>query len=127
MFHSEFQLVPLLSEIGQLMMRHEGGRSKLESLLPTLDSRRQRTIDILECLLRRDSRRRVAARAHPVEHAASFDLHPGLMTEKRELQRDVKIGRIEPHSFGKLIAGGVIFTNLKVGISEVIADGGGRW
>ena len=126
MLRGQFQLIPLLGQSGQFMVRREICRPQLDRLRPALDPRRQRTVDILEGLLRGNPRCRVAGFADSVENAAGLGLHPGLMTQKRELQGDVEIGWSDPHRGGKLIARRLVLPYFQVGVGQVLTNRGSR-
>ena len=69
----------------------------------------------------------LAGLANAVEYASRCCLELGLIAEESVLERDMEIGRIDPHRNGKLIAGGLGFTHLQVGICQVLADGRPGW
>ena len=123
MLRSQFQLIALFGQPSQLVVRREILRRQVERLRPTLNPRRQRTVDILKGLLRSGPRHRIAGDADAVEHAPRLRLHVGLVTQKRELQRRLEIGRIDPHRRGKLVPRRLVLPHLQVAVSQVFANG----
>src|SRR6478735_3773581 len=95
------------------MMGAEIAGAQFERFGPTLDAELQGPVDILECLFGGGAGGRVAGLADPVENPASLRLLFCFIAEKRILESDVDVGRVEKHSLAELIASGVSFADFE--------------
>ena len=94
-----------------------------ERLEPARDSGGQRLVDILKGLLGGLTRGGMAGYADTIEDTARLGLLPGFVAEERIFERDVFVGRVEPHGLSELIAGGFVFPHFQQGVGKILVDG----
>src|ERR1051325_2116973 len=104
MFRSDLELAALLGESSQFVMRAEISGTEFQRFGPTFDAKFQGNVDILECLFGSGTGGRIAGLADPVENPASLRLLFGIEAEKRILESDVNVVRVNKDSLAELIA-----------------------
>ena len=105
-------------------MRAEIVRAELDGLGPARDAFGQRAVDILKGALGGGAGFGVAGFADAIENAARLGLFLGFIAQKCILQGHMEVFWIEQHGFAELVAGGHVFADLQIGISEILADSG---
>ena len=100
-------------------MRAEIAGLRFERLLPACDSRGERLVDILKGLLGRALGVGIASLADAVEDAPRLRLLFGLEAEECIFERCVLVCGIQAHSLAKLIARGVVLSNLEQRVGAV--------
>jgi hypothetical protein len=126
MADGKVKIVALLGETGQLLVRAEIVWIRLDGLGPPVEPFPQGPVHIFKRLFSRGLGGGIARPANPVEDAACFRLLARFMGEKSKFERGVVIGRVESHDLGELVARGLGFTDLEIGVGEVLANGRSR-
>ncbi len=124
MFGGQIELIALLGQGGQFLVRAEIVGRYLERLLPARDACGERPVDILKGLFGGVLQGRLAGFADPIEDAARLGLLLGFIAQERVFERHVLIGGIEAHGFAELIARSFVFSDLQQRVGQILADGG---
>jgi hypothetical protein len=109
MLGCQFKLTSLVSQHSKFLMGTEIVWRHLQRRPPPRDAFGQLLIDVLESLLGS----RVASLANPVEDTPCLGLLLCFITEEGVLECYVLVCWIEPHGFGELIAGSLVFAYLQ--------------
>ena len=123
---------PLFGQRGQFLVRTEIVGRDVQRFQPARNSGGERLVYILKGLFGRVlkgllssvSKGLLAGFTDAIEDPAGLDLLPGFVAQERVFECDVYIGGIQPHGFGKLIAGSFVFSNFQQRVGEVISNGG---
>src|SRR6185295_10725310 len=122
MLRGKIELIALLSELGQLMMRAETGRAQLKRFFPALNALFERRVDIPERLFRGNAGGGIAGLPDPVENPAGLRLLFCFVAEKCKLECDVNVAWVPAHGLTELVASRVRFADLEVRIGEILAN-----
>ena len=123
-FGGELQFVALFGEGGQLEVGAEIVRAELDGFGPASDAFGQGAVDILKGALGGGARFGIAGLADAIEDAAGLGLLLGFVTKKCVFQGHMEVFGVEQHGLAKLAAGGLVFADLEIGISEILAHCG---
>ena len=123
MFGGQIQLIALLGQSGEFLMRAEVAGLHFHRLLPACDTRGKRLIDILKSLLSRALRARRATLPDPIEDAARQRLLFGLEAQEGVFERGMLVCGIYAHRLAELVARGFVLSHLQQRVGQVLSNG----
>src|SRR6202034_2451285 len=100
------------------------GGGYFECLEPARDAGGEWAVYILEGLLGRISKGRLAGFSDPIENPPGLGLLLSFVAQERVFESDVLIGGIQPYGLAKLIAGRVVFSDFQKRVCKVFVNGG---